>query len=42
MEVELIVNLGIVFLNIGPKALSLNPPCGEINVAPPDGLKGGQ
>lgn len=39
VDVEFIVTLGMVFLNMGPKALSLKPPGGETNVAPPDGLR---
>lgn len=41
-EVDLIVSLGTIFLNIGPRAPSLNPPCGETNVAPQMELKAGQ
>ena len=42
VDAESIVTLGMVFLKMGPKALSLNPPDGEINVAPPEGLRQGQ
>ena len=41
-DVEFIVTLGMVFLKMVPKALSLKPPDGETNVAPPDGLRQGQ
>ena len=39
---EFIVNLGMVFLKMASKALLLNPPGGDTNVAPPDGLRQGQ
>ena len=42
VDVEFIVTLGMVFLKMGPKALSLKPPAGETNVASPDGLRHGQ
>lgn len=42
VAVELKVTLGMVFLKIGPRALLLNPPSGDTNVAPPDGLRQGQ
>ena len=42
VDVEFKVNLGMVFLKMGPKALLLNPPGGDTNVAPPDGLRHGQ
>ena len=42
VDVEFMVTLGMVFLKMGSKALSLNPPGGETNVAPPDGLRQGQ
>ena len=38
-DVEFIVTLGIVFLKMGPRALSLKPPDGETNVAPPAALR---
>ncbi len=41
-DVDADVDLGMVFLKIGPSALSLKPPDGETNVAPPDGLRQGQ
>ena len=42
VAVEFIVTLGIVFLKMAPKALSLKPPDGETNVAPPEGLRQSQ
>ena len=39
VDVEFRVTLGMVFLNMGPRALLLNPPGGDTNVAPPDGLR---
>ncbi len=42
VDVDFIVTLGMVFLKMGPKALSLKPPAGETNVALPDGLIHGQ
>ena len=39
VDVEFIVTLGMVFLKMGPKALSLKPSGGETSVAPPDGLR---
>ena len=39
VDVEFIVTLGMVFSKMGPKALSLKPPDGKTNVAPPDGLR---
>lgn len=39
--VEFKVTLGMVFLKMGPKAVLLNPPGGETNLAPPDGLRQG-
>ena len=42
VDVVLIVTLGMVFSKMDPKALSLKPPAGETNVAPPDGLRHGQ
>ena len=39
VDVEFKVTLGIVFLKMGPSALLLNPPGGDNNVAPPDGLR---
>ena len=41
-DVEFIVTLGMVFLKMVSKALSLKPPDGETNVAPPLGLRQGQ
>ena len=42
VAVKFIVTLGMVFLKMGPKALSLKPPDGETNVAPPEGLRQSQ
>ena len=42
VDVEFRVTLGMVFLKMGPRALLLNPPGGDTNVAPPDGLRQGQ
>ena len=42
VDVEFIVTLGMVFLKIVLRALSLKPPGGVTNVAPPDGLRHGQ